>query len=153
MGNCVICGAEHMGEPAMCRHCWYSGAFLAHNLRGVLSVLQRVTGSTWEAAHTGGGCFWLASPPYVDDETPYAQLVVTAWPDVLDGSETVADVEEGGGWLLTALPVGHGGDGPGDLSRTWPDDPFDHGLGTEELPVAVGEAVVWLAENRADVRS
>jgi hypothetical protein len=141
MGNCVICGVEHSEEPEMCRECWYSGAYLARNLRGVLAVLEQVTGTPWEAAHTGGGCFWLATPPYSDDDSPHANLVITAWPDVLDGSATVAEVEKDGGWLLSAFPHGH--DSEGD-SRTWPDDAFERGLGTEELPVAVGEAVVWL---------
>ncbi len=148
MNNCVICGAEHSEEPEMCRQCWYSGAYLANNLRGVLSVLERVTGTSWEAAHTGGGCFWLASPPYVDDETAHAQLVVTAWPDVLDGSETVTDVEEGGGWILSALPFGQ----EGNDSRTWPDNPSERGLGTEELPIAVGESVAWCAERGVDLK-
>ena len=109
-------------------------------------MLRSVTRSDWEAAHTGGACFWLATPPYVDDERKHAHLVVTAWPDVLSGADTVSDVEAGGGWLLTAFPGGHGGDEADLDSRTWPDDFSESGLGTEELPIAVVEAVNWLAE-------
>jgi|688.fasta_scaffold31384_6 hypothetical protein len=135
----------------MCRQCWYSGAVLERNLRGVINVLESITQSVWKAEHTGGGCFWLATPPFSDDDLPYAHMIVTAWPDVLGGGDTVSGVEEDGGWLLTASPQSYPDEEDTPRRRNWPSDGYDRGLGTEELPIAALEALEWLRSLGVDL--
>jgi hypothetical protein len=124
---------------------WYSGVTLEATMAPVIDVLRKVTGASWHADHTGGGCFWLVA--YLTDalwEGPYVALTSAEGP--LAGDDTVHDVEYGGGgWLLGVY------DG-----RTEDHSPNDDGeyeyigpLDTEELPLRAAELLDRLREEIA----
>jgi hypothetical protein len=158
MRQCVYCDDEVTSpnpDCDFCRSCYYAGRPLQTNMASVIDVLEIATGTEWFAQHTGGGCFWLTTtitdiPAPGPEGLPLTRiLVVTEWPDVLSATATIADIEVPdengyGGWFVGA-EVDYW---RGDDIHYWPDpdnEPGRHyGLHTEQLPMIVREAAVWL---------